>query len=112
MAKALSGLVRKIAKEKLLQGVNVLHDDIVFMCEANHQNKFTIQPILRCFELVSRLMIIFHKSMIRVIDVEQGMMYYFAKTLNCTQMSIPFKYLGLLMGGNKKKTTILGTCHK
>jgi len=64
------GLVRQVAKEKLLQGVKigktkleviVFHDDIVFTRESNHQNEFTIETILRCFELVSRFRVNFHK---------------------------------------------------
>jgi len=73
------------------------------MCEANHQNVFIVKTILRCFELASGLRVNFHKSIIGTIGVERRMMDSFAKTLNCSQMVIPFKYLRLPIGENPRK---------
>jgi len=74
-----------------------------FICEASHQNVFTIKSFLRFFELVSGLRDKFHKSKLTSIGVEREAIDTYDKTLNCDQMSIPFKYLGMHDEGNPKK---------
>lgn len=71
---------------------------ILFVCEANYTSILSIKTILRCFELLFWLMVNFHKSMIRAIGVERGVMDNFAKTSNYNQMTILFKHLWLLVG--------------
>jgi len=61
------------------------------------------ESILRGFELASGLKINFHKSKVAGINVLTSNMDCYTKTLNCEQMSVPFSYLGLEVGGNPRK---------
>jgi len=71
----------------------------------SRRNVVTIKAILRGFELASSLKINFHKSRIAGVNVNRNAMVCYAKTLNCDQMGVPFKYLGLEVGGNPRNTT-------
>jgi len=62
-----------------------------------------MKAILRGFELASSLKINFHKSKLASINVDRNALVCYTKTLNCTQMGVPFKYLGLEVDGNPKK---------
>ncbi|XP_068479065.1 uncharacterized protein [Phaseolus vulgaris] len=100
-ANALSGL--KIGRNAVEVCVLQLADDTLFLCEDSFRNVITMKAILRGYELASGLKINFHKSKVAGINVERNALDLYAKTLNCTQMSIPFKYLGLEVGGNPRK---------
>ena len=76
---------------------------LFFMCENSYTNIFTIKAILRCYELVSGLKINFHKSRMAGINVDRSTLEIYAKSLNCFPMKIPFKYLGLEVGDNRRK---------
>jgi len=114
VAEGLAGLVRQASKLNLLKGEKVgrneteccllqFADDTLFMCEDSFSNIFTIKAILRCYELASGLKINFHKSKLAGIGVDSFSLNTYAKTLNCMTMTIPFKYLGLEVGGNPRK---------
>lgn len=77
-------------------------DDNLFMCEDSFSNVLSLKAILRCFELVSGLKVNFHKLKLAGINVDRNFEVY-TKTLKCSLMGIPFKYLGLEGGGNPKK---------
>jgi len=62
-----------------------------------------MKAILRGFELASGLKINFHKSKIVGINVEGNALASYAKILNCAEMGVSFKYLGLKVGGNPRK---------
>ena len=114
VAEGLVGLVRQASKQNMLTGVKVgrreiecsmlqFADDTLFLCEDSFLNVFTIKTILRCFELVYGLKINFYKSKLVGINVDKFTLETYAKTLNCNTMRIPFKYLGLEVGGNPRK---------
>ena len=114
VVEGLAGLVRQATKQNMLTGVKVgrkeivcsmlqFADDTLFMLEDSFSNVFTVKTILRCFELVSGLKINFHKSKLAGINVDRFTLETYAKTLNCNTMQIPFKYLGLEVGGNPRK---------
>ena len=116
VVEGLVGLVRQANKANLLSGVKIGREkvelcslqfayDTLFLCEESHSNVVTIKAILRRFELASGLKINFHKSIIAGVNVNRNAMVCYAKTLNCDQMGVPFKYLGLEVGGNPRKTT-------
>jgi len=63
----------------------------------------TIKSILRGFELASGLKTNFHKSKLVGINVDRNTLACYTKTLNCAQTGVPFKYLGLEVGGNPRK---------
>jgi len=75
----------------------------VFFCEDSYSNVVTLKSILRGFEIASGLKINFHKSKLIVINVHRNNLACYIKTLNCTQMGLPFSYLGLEVGGNPRK---------
>ena len=114
VAEGLAGLVRQATKQNMLTSVKVgrkkivcsmlqFADDTLFMLEDSFSNVFTVKTILRCFELVSGLKINFHKSKLAGINVDRFTLETYAKTLNCNTMRMPFKYLGLEVGGNPRK---------
>jgi len=115
VAEGLAGLVRLVLKENLLSGVRVgrteleccmlqFADDTMFMCEDSFTNIFTIKAILRVFELASGLKVNLHKSKLAGIKVGRNSLETYARSLNCGAMQIPFKYLGLQVGGNPRRT--------
>jgi len=59
----------------------------------------------RIYEIASGLKINFHKSKLAGINVEGNTLGLFASTLNCTLIGVPFKYLGVVVGGNPRKTS-------
>ena len=69
-----------------------------------------VKAILRGFELASGLKINFHKSKIAGVNMDSFALISYAKTLSCAQMGVPFKYLGLEVGGEPKEGEVLGTC--
>ena len=110
----LFGLVRQALKAKLLSGLTIRRkevevsilqftNDTRFLCEDSFDNVVTMKAILRGFELASGLKINFLKSKLGGINVHRSALDCYTKTLNCTQMGISFKYLGLEVGGNPRK---------
>ena len=80
-------------------------DDTLFLCEDSLNNMVTLKAILRGFELASGLKINFHKSKLAGINVQSSDVACYTKTLNCNQMGLPFKYLGLEVGGNPGRSS-------
>jgi len=114
VVEGLAGLVRQALKANFLQGMKVgrseieicmlrFANDTLFMCTDNYSNVVAIKAILRCYELASRLKINFRKSKLEGLNVDRNFLVYFAKTLNCTQMKAPFKYLGMEVGDHPRK---------
>jgi len=114
VAERLAGLVRQAVKANLLSGLMIgrnelqlcilqFADDTLFVCEDSFRNVTTLKAILRGFEVASGLKINFHKSKLAGINVHRNNLLCYTKTLNCTQMEVPFKYLGLEVGGNPRK---------
>jgi len=114
VAEGLAGLVRQALKVNLLSGLRIgrnevelgmlqFADDTLFLCQDIFSNVVTLKVILRGFEPASGLKINFHKSKLAGINVLKSNMVCYMKTLNCDQMSVPFSYLGLEVGGNPRK---------
>ncbi|XP_068486473.1 uncharacterized mitochondrial protein AtMg00310-like [Phaseolus vulgaris] len=78
-------------------------DNTLFFCKAKSKSVFNLKVMLNCFELASGLKVNFSKSRLGGIGVEQTEILHFAKILNCEVMSIPFKYLGMPVGGCHKR---------
>ncbi|XP_068484993.1 uncharacterized protein [Phaseolus vulgaris] len=114
VAEGLAGLVRQALKANMLTGLKIgrqevemcilqFADDTLFLCEDTIDNVVTLKAILRGFELASGLRINFHKSRLAGINVQSNVVVCFTKILNYIQMEVPFKYLGLEVGGNPRK---------
>jgi len=87
------------AKVDLLQ----FADDTLFFFKPAYHNILAVKAILRCFEVVSRLRVNFHKSEVGFVGLPQLDKIMYSKCLNCRQMEIPFKYLGMMIGGNPRR---------
>jgi len=114
VAEGLVGIVRQALKANMLTGLKIeskememcilqFADDTLFLCEDTLNNVLTLKAITRGFELASGLKINFHKSRLAGINVQSNVVVCFTKILNCIQMEVPFKYLGLEVGGNPRK---------
>jgi len=114
VAEGLAGIARQVMKTNLLTGLKIgnkmlevcilqFEDDTLFLCEESLINVVTLKAILRGFELASGLKINFHKSKLADINVQSIAVACYTKNLNCSQMGIPFKYLGQEVGGNPRK---------
>jgi len=115
VAEGLAGLVRQANKANLFSSIKIgreevelcilqFANDTLFLSEESHNNLVTMKAILRGFEIALGLKINFHKSRIVGVNVNRNAMVCYAKTLNCDQMGVPFKYLGLKVKGNPRKT--------
>jgi len=76
---------------------------LFFFCQPLYYNVLDIKAILRCFELTSELRVNFDKSHVGALGVSPENLYAFSKCLNYCQMVLPFKYLGMPIGGNPKR---------
>jgi len=114
VVEGLAGLVRQANKANLLSGVKTgrekvelsilqFADDNLFLYEESRSNVVTMKAILRRFELASDLKMNFHKSKITGVNVEGNALASYAKILNCAEMGVLFKYMGLEVGGNPMK---------
>lgn len=114
VVEGLTGFVRTAISLNRLQGLAIGANqvevsflqfayDTLMVCQASHKDIMVVKTILRCSELASGLKVNFHKSGIGVVGVESQQLLVFTDVLNCTQMFVPFKYLGLQVGGNPRK---------
>ncbi|GKV37508.1 hypothetical protein SLEP1_g45534 [Rubroshorea leprosula] len=117
VAKGLNGLMQSAVEKNLFKGVRIgngniaishlqFADDTLFFGEASEENIQVIKCILRTFELASGLKINFGKSQIMEIGTEEGWKERMACRLCCKEGELPFKYLGIPVGGNHRKLAL------
>jgi len=82
-------------------------DDTIFFCETNVKNITTIKCALRCFELASRLKVIFWKNKIAGIGLHTLQIHRFSEIFNCNIIPVVFKYLGVKIGDNHRRKKIM-----
>nr|GEZ42469.1 RNA-directed DNA polymerase, eukaryota [Tanacetum cinerariifolium] len=78
-------------------------DDAVFIGEWLEGNLRGITQMLYCFLLVSGLKINLHKSQLLGVGVASDRIIDAAGSIGCSIMKVPFKYLGVMVGGNMSK---------
>ncbi|XP_071707979.1 uncharacterized protein [Rutidosis leptorrhynchoides] len=78
-------------------------DDTIFLGEWSQKIDFSLQNLLKCFELVSGLKVNFHKSCLYGIGISIDEIGYVASRLGCKVGSFPFTYLGLPIGEKMNK---------
>ncbi|GKV26615.1 hypothetical protein SLEP1_g35880 [Rubroshorea leprosula] len=116
-SKGLNGLVSSVVGKELYKGVMVGHgavsvshlqfaDDTIFFGEALEDNIRAVKCIMRIFELVLGLKINFGKSQLMGVGVEEEWREKMAIRLCCKVGDFPFKYLGILIGGNHRRLTM------
>ncbi|GKU98550.1 hypothetical protein SLEP1_g11542 [Rubroshorea leprosula] len=114
IAEGINGLVSKAIQNGLLErvevglrGFKVSHlqyaDDTLLFGEATEENVWAMKGILRTFELVSGLKINFNKSQLIGIGVEEEWLDKMAWIMCCKKGNLPFKYLGIPIGGSCRK---------
>jgi hypothetical protein len=80
-------------------------DDTLCIGEASVGNLWTLKAILRGFELASGLKVNFFKSCIIGVNISNEFLDMASNFLNCRIGCTPFKYLGLMVGGNPRSLT-------
>nr|GEW34835.1 RNA-directed DNA polymerase, eukaryota [Tanacetum cinerariifolium] len=75
-------------------------DDAVFIGEGSDNNHTRIMHIFHCFSLSSGLRINILKSHLLGVSVPRDIVNNAATILGCLVMMTPFKYLGVMVGGN------------
>nr|GEV98791.1 reverse transcriptase domain-containing protein [Tanacetum cinerariifolium] len=75
-------------------------DDAVFIGEWSHSNLKGIMNILRCFSLLSGMSINIQKSHLLGVGIPDNCVAEATKSIGCSIMKAPFKYLGILVGDN------------
>ena len=78
-------------------------EDTLFLCEDSYKSVISLKATLRCFEIAFGLKIKFYKSKLDEINFERNAFDLYAKSLNCSLIRVPFKYLGVIVGGNQRK---------
>lgn len=78
-------------------------DDAVFIGEWSASNLRGITQMLHCFSLASGLKINLQKSQLLGVGVASDILIDAAGSIGCSVMKAPFKYLGVLVGGNMSK---------
>jgi len=74
-------------------------NDTLFFCKDNPHNIKVIKAILCCFDLASELKVNFSKSRFGGVGVNHSNLCVYSSILNCEITKVPFKYLGLEVGG-------------
>nr|GFA15226.1 RNA-directed DNA polymerase, eukaryota [Tanacetum cinerariifolium] len=75
-------------------------DDAVFTGEWSNGNLIGIMNILRCFSFLSGMSINIQKSHLLGIGVSDVSVFEAANQIGCSVMKAPFRYLGIMVGGN------------
>ncbi|GKV45963.1 hypothetical protein SLEP1_g52987 [Rubroshorea leprosula] len=110
IAEGINGLVVKAVEKGFLEGVEVGNkgfkvthlqyaNDTLLFGKAIDENVWALKSILRSFELVSGLKINFNKSQLIGIGAKEEWLEKMAWVLCCKKGCLPFKYLGIPIGG-------------
>ncbi|GLU02749.1 hypothetical protein SLE2022_199870 [Rubroshorea leprosula] len=114
VAEGLNGLMSSAVDKERYKGVGIgngdmvvthlqFADDTIFFGEATEDNIRVIKCIMRTFELASGLKINFRKSQLIGVGVDQRWSAKMAYQLCCKEGKLPFKYLGIPIGGNHRR---------
>ncbi|GKU89448.1 hypothetical protein SLEP1_g3583 [Rubroshorea leprosula] len=114
VAEGLNGLMTSAVEKEIYKGVRVgnegvmvshlqFADDTVFFGEASEDNIRVVKTVLRIFELASGLKINFRKSHVMGVGVAESWQTEMAYRLHCKEGELPFKYLGIPIGGNNRR---------
>ncbi|GKF61211.1 hypothetical protein Tco_0181265, partial [Tanacetum coccineum] len=89
---------------KIDNSVTISHlfyaDDAVFVGEWSDDNLTRIMQVLHCFSLSSGLKIIVKNSHLLGVGIPSADTTAATTRLGCSVMKTPFKYLGVMVGGN------------
>ncbi|GKE67742.1 hypothetical protein Tco_1521903 [Tanacetum coccineum] len=102
----LNALVSEVVEKGIFKGVAVgadrvivshlqYADDTIFFGEWSKENAKALMCILKCFEEVSGLKVIYNKSKLYSISVSASDSEVMARWMSCSMGEFPFTYLGL-----------------
>ncbi|GKV51819.1 hypothetical protein SLEP1_g58443 [Rubroshorea leprosula] len=114
VAEELNGLVSSAVEKEWYKGVTIGSGDVmvthlqfvndtIFFREATDDNIWVIKCIMRTFELALGLKINFKKSQLMGVGVQKNWSAKVAYRLCCKEGELPFKYLGIPIGGNQRR---------
>nr|GEZ76253.1 RNA-directed DNA polymerase, eukaryota [Tanacetum cinerariifolium] len=78
-------------------------DDVIFLGDWSRESAINLLCMLRCFYLISGLKINVNKCSIFGVGKTDGEVSNLAFSLGCGVAKAPFKYLGVLVGGNMNR---------
>ncbi|XP_058725811.1 uncharacterized protein LOC131597115 [Vicia villosa] len=81
-------------------------DDTIILGKSSCDNLWSLKVLLRGFELVSGLKINFAKSNIIGVNVGDSFLNAAKAFLSCNKGSIPFKFLGIMVGESHRKKKV------
>ena len=110
-AEGLNIAMREAARANIFKGIRFQNmdeevsifpfaDDAIFVGEWDSDNAKNLIRILKCFEACSGLKINMNKSCLSGVSVSSDEIARLACRLNCKADLIPFRYLGIPVGGN------------
>lgn len=79
-------------------------DDTILVGDLTISNAWALKCILRNFELASGLKVNFQKSGLTCTKVGQALVDHAASILNCKVDYTSFKFLGILVGANPRRS--------
>nr|GEY25073.1 RNA-directed DNA polymerase, eukaryota [Tanacetum cinerariifolium] len=99
-----SGLFKGISIDNTLTLSHLFYaDDAIFIGEWSEDNLNRILHVFHCFSLASGLKINVHKSQLLSVGIPLSITSAAALMLGCSVMTTPFKYLGVMVGGNMSR---------
>jgi hypothetical protein len=78
-------------------------DVTVIVGDENWENLWTLKIVLRSFELVFGLKVIFFKSKLYGINLDENFLCATSVFLHCEVDCIPFRFLGIPVGANPQR---------
>jgi hypothetical protein len=91
-----------VGRGKLPVSILQYADDTLCIGEASVGNLWTLKAMLRGFEMASGLKVNFFKSCLVGVNLSDDFLGMASNFLNCRIGRTPFKYLGLMVGGNPR----------
>ncbi|XP_058726699.1 uncharacterized protein LOC131598080 [Vicia villosa] len=91
--------IKEVVEYSLLQ----FADDTILFGDGSWHNLWTLKAMLRGFEMVSGLSLNLKKSKLYGVGIDDYRMGAAASFLGCKIERIPFKFLGLTVGGNHRR---------
>jgi hypothetical protein len=92
----------KVGRGQLPISILQYADDTLCIGEASIGNLWTLKAMLRGFEMASGLKVNFFKSCLVGVNLTDEFLGMASNFLNCRIGRTPFKYLGLMVGGNPR----------
>ncbi|XP_058750277.1 uncharacterized mitochondrial protein AtMg01250-like [Vicia villosa] len=113
---ALTALMRKSRERGDFRGFKIngdkevdmlqFTDDTIIIAKRDTANLWSLKTVLRGFELMSGSRINFHKSNVYGLNVGNWFMEAASSFLSCNVGTLPFKFLGVKVGGNPRRISL------